>query len=84
MYWVMLTRARDNNFVYVNLDRFDRIEIVTDEDGNKITLISTTLSSTEEDVVELEVKEKPEDFLPTIESENFSKKKFTGHIENKR
>lgn len=68
MYWVKLTRAHDQHAVYINLDRFDRIEVLTDEDNKAVTLISTTLSSTEEDAVEIEVVESPEEFIPVMES----------------
>lgn len=68
MYWVKLTRAGDRHIIYVNLERFDRIEVLTDEDDKSVTLISTTLSSTEEDAVEIEVLESPENFIPAVES----------------
>lgn len=68
MYWVRLTRVYDQHIIYINLSRFDRIEVLTDEDNKSVTLISTTLSSTEEDSVEIEVVESPEEFLPVTES----------------
>lgn len=68
MYWVKLTRVYDKQMIYVNLDRFDRIEVLTGEDGKQVTLISTILSVTEEDSVELEVLESPEEFIPAMES----------------
>lgn len=69
MYWVKLTRAHDGHDLYVNLERFDRIEALVDEDGKSVTLISATLSSTEEDAVEIEVVESPGSFLPLMEVE---------------
>lgn len=63
MNWVKLTRAYDQQIIYVNLERFDRVEVLTDENNKQVTVLSTTLSVTEEDSVELEVLESPEEFL---------------------
>lgn len=62
MYWVPLTKTNGET-IYLNLDRFDVITV-----GGDKTLIISTLSQTEEDVVTVEVTEKPEDFVPLMES----------------
>lgn len=68
MYWVKLTRVYDSKIIYVNLERFDRIEAITGDDGKSMTIISTTLSTTEEDSVEIQVIETPEEIIPVMES----------------
>lgn len=68
MYWVQLTGYHDGKPVYVNLDRFDMVIITLDDDGNEMTRISSCLSSVEEDFAIMDVKERPEDFIPVMES----------------
>lgn len=59
--WVKLTDAVIGNTVYVNLDRFDKMYEFDDE-GSGTNLVST-ISHTEEDYVELHVKETPEEIM---------------------
>lgn len=65
--WVKLTRIRTDDQtegpVYVNLDRFDKILRITNEDGEETTLIATTLSNTEDDYSNIEVAETPEEIM---------------------
>lgn len=72
MYWVMLTKL-DGSSVCINLDRFD---FIARSDDDKFTIISSTLSQTEEDFVMVEVLERPDDFIPVMESEKIFQKKI--------
>lgn len=65
--WVKLTRVRNEGQiggpVYVNLDRFDKILRIINEDEEETTLIHATLSKTEDDYFVVEVTETPEEIM---------------------
>lgn len=65
MYWVKLTTP-EGEAVYINLDRFDTI---TRSKDDTLTMIRSTLSQTEHDEVVIEVDERPDGFVPLMETE---------------
>ena len=69
MYWVKLTQPTGDP-VWVNLDRFDKILIATaeEEPHRHVTTLMATLSDTEDDYASIDVMEKPDEFLPAMES----------------
>ena len=67
MYWVKLTRSNGRP-VWVNLERFDTIFMTEDDDEQEVTRLVATLSETEEDSLCIDVDEKPDDFIPAMET----------------
>lgn len=63
--WVKLTKP-DGKDIYVNMDRFDTVEALQDEDGNWRSLISSCLSAADDDSTTIEVVEMPEVFLEKL------------------
>lgn len=61
--WVKLTTAPEGKIIFVNMDRFEKIEGF----GDGVTRISALLSETEEDLSAIDVRESPEEIMDLMQ-----------------
>lgn len=64
MAWVKLTR-KIGGTIYVNMDRFDKVETILDEDG-EFTRITSILSENDDDLCNIDVADPIDSFMAML------------------
>lgn len=64
MAWVKLKKKNGDEF-YLNMDRFDKVEAVIDNDHDEVTRISSILSENDDDI-NIDVVDRVESFMDML------------------